>query len=416
MTKLENTKDAKQKLPDGWRWAKLGDVCDIIAGQSPPGSTYRIIPDGFPFFQGKVDFGKINPVARVWCVEPVKIAQPGDILISVRAPVGPTNVANVECCIGRGLAAIRCGMKSNPDFILYALRHFETTLVKKGSGSTFQAINRDDLVSFEIPLPPLPEQRRIAGVLKEQMAALEKARAAAQERLEAVKSLPAAFLRQVFPQPGQTLPDGLPAPQSNATRRAGWRWARMGDICDRIDYGYTASADVNVKTPKFLRITDIQNNKVNWDSVPGCTILDVDEDANKLEDGDIVFARTGATTGKSYLINKPPRSVFASYLIRVKSNREHIEPDYLFAFFQSDGYWKQISAGSRGGAQPGFNATMLADLKIPLPSLPEQRRIAGVLKEQMAATDKARKAVEEELNTINALPAALLRRAFSGEL
>lgn len=187
-----------QPLPEGWRWAKLGEVCEIIAGQSPPGSTYRTIPDGLPFFQGKVDFGKINPVARVWCVEPAKIAQPGDILISVRAPVGPTNVANVECCIGRGLATIRCGMKSNPDFILNALRHFEATLVKKGSGSTFQAINRDDLVSFEIPLPPLTEQKQIAGILREQMATVEEARTVAEKELNTINALPAALLRRAF--------------------------------------------------------------------------------------------------------------------------------------------------------------------------------------------------------------------------
>jgi type I restriction enzyme S subunit len=185
-------------LPDGWRWVRLGEVCEIIAGQSPPGSTYRTSPEGLPFFQGKADFGKANPVARVWCVEPTKIAQPGDILISVRAPVGPTNVADVECCIGRGLAAIRCGKNADSDFILNALRHFEATLVKKGSGSTFEAINRDDLESFTIPLPPLPEQRRIAGLLREQMAAVEKARTSAEEELAAINALPAALLRRAF--------------------------------------------------------------------------------------------------------------------------------------------------------------------------------------------------------------------------
>ncbi len=196
----------------------------------------------------------------------------------------------------------------------------------------------------------------------------------------------------------------------------GWRWVKLGEVCGRIDYGYTASADVDIKLPKFLRITDIQDGKVNWDSVPGCAISDGDEDANRLKDGDIVFTRTGATTGKSYLVSNPPRSVFASYLIRVRSHREHVEPDYLFSFFQSAGYWAQISAGARGGAQAGFNATMLGTLKLPLPPLSERRRIAGVLREQMTAVQKARTAAEVELETINALPTALLRRAFNGEI
>src|SRR3989304_4395827 len=92
----------------------------------------------------------------------------------------------------------------------------------------------------------------------------------------------------------------------------GWRWVKLGEGGDRIDYGYTASADVDAKAPKFLRITDIQQGKVNWDNVPGCVISEVDEKPNRLQDGDIVFARTGATTGKGFLISTPPRSRFAS--------------------------------------------------------------------------------------------------------
>ncbi len=114
--------EEKRKLPGGWRWVRLGQICEIIAGQSPPGETYRESPEGLPFFQGKADYGLRHPVARCWCVAPTKIALPGDILISVRAPVGPTNVADVECCIGRGLGAIRPHYEADRDFVLTALK------------------------------------------------------------------------------------------------------------------------------------------------------------------------------------------------------------------------------------------------------------------------------------------------------
>ena len=188
----------KRKLPEGWKWTKIGEVCEVIAGQSPPSSTYRNTPEGLPFFQGKADFGKENPIPRVWCIEPTKIAEPGDILISVRAPVGPTNVADVKCCIGRGLAAIRCRNSVDKDFILCGIRHFEHVLIEKGSGSTFEAINRDDLESLEIPMPDKKEQQRIAKVLKEQMAAVDKAQQAAEAELETINALPAAILRKAF--------------------------------------------------------------------------------------------------------------------------------------------------------------------------------------------------------------------------
>ena len=188
----------RRPLPPGWRWVRLREICKIIAGQSPPGDTYRTTPEGLPFFQGKADFGLRHPVARIWCVAPTKIALPGDILISVRAPVGPTNVADVECCIGRGLSAIRPGDQADRDFVLAALKHFEGKLAELGSGSTFEAIKMDDLESLEIPLPPLSEQKRIAGILNEQMAAAERARKAVEDQLEAINALPAALLRRAF--------------------------------------------------------------------------------------------------------------------------------------------------------------------------------------------------------------------------
>ena len=196
--KLARRKANDWTLPNEWKLVSLGEVCEIISGQSPPSSTYRKVPEGLPFFQGKADFGLIHPVPTVWCVEPMKISQPGDIVISVRAPVGPTNVADVKCCIGRGLAAIRCSEKVDRDFVLSALRLFEQELVQQGTGSTFDAINRDQLERFEIPLPPLPEQKRIAAILRERMDAVEHARKAAEEQLENINALPGALLQQAF--------------------------------------------------------------------------------------------------------------------------------------------------------------------------------------------------------------------------
>lgn len=188
----------KGEKPRGWRQTKLGEISEIISGQSPPSYTYHKEPVGLPFFQGKADFGAKSPIARVYCVAPKKIAFPGDILISVRAPVGPTNVADVKCSIGRGLAAIRCGEGADRDFILSFLKLCEKEISQMGMGSTFGAINRDHLLNLEIPLPPIAEQKRIVAVLNEQMAAVEQARVAAEAKLEAIIALPSTLLRQAF--------------------------------------------------------------------------------------------------------------------------------------------------------------------------------------------------------------------------
>jgi type I restriction enzyme, S subunit len=146
---------------------QLGEVCKVIMGQSPPSTTYNTDGRGLPFFQGKVDFGEIYPQTRVFCSNPVRIAEPGDVLISVRAPVGPTNLVRERCCIGRGLSALRPTEKINTQFLLYFLRYHEPRLASQGLGSTFSAVNRDDLEDIPTPLPSMIEQEHVAAQLTE---------------------------------------------------------------------------------------------------------------------------------------------------------------------------------------------------------------------------------------------------------
>lgn len=157
----------------------------------------------------------------------------------------------------------------------------------------------------------------------------------------------------------------------------GWRLVKLGDVSNRIHYGFTASADFSRTETRLLRITDIQDGLVKWNKVPGCKISPDEEADNLLTNGDIVIARTGATTGKSFLIQNPPRAVVASYLIRIQPSSK-ILPQYLYYFCQSSNYWKQIEANARGAAQEGVNATLLSSLILPLPPLAEQKRIASI--------------------------------------
>jgi len=153
----------------------------------------------------------------------------------------------------------------------------------------------------------------------------------------------------------------------------------LSDLSDSIIYGYTASAKKEDNGVKFLRITDIQDGSVDWNSVPFCLCNSQDIKKYFLKNGDIVIARTGATTGKSYLINNSPeQSIFASYLIRVRHN-EKVEPRYLAHFFETPMYWQQIQENSNGATLPGVNASKLKELKVPLPPLVEQKRIAAIL-------------------------------------
>ena len=148
-----------------WPRVRLGEVCEINMGQSPESSTYNSSAEGLPFYQGNADFGEIHPTPRVWCNAPVKIAKAGNLLVSVRAPIGALNFANEMCCIGRGLAALSALPNAEHGFLYYALKSKVAELNAKGTGSTFKAINKKALSQLSIPLPPLAEQRRIVSKL-----------------------------------------------------------------------------------------------------------------------------------------------------------------------------------------------------------------------------------------------------------
>jgi len=196
------------------------------------------------------------------------------------------------------------------------------------------------------------------------------------------------------------------------TSAKNWRRLQVRDICSSIDYGLTASASPYSHGPRFLRITDIQEGKVDWSAVPGCNVSPAEVTKATLTDGDIVFARTGATTGKSFLIKRPPSAVFASYLIRLRVDRSVAFPDFVQLYFQSDEYWQQLRRYARGGAQPNVNASLLGNIELPLPPVAEQERIAARLGAALVLVDKARRASEERVTAAEALPAAYLREVF----
>lgn len=157
-------------------------------------------------------------------------------------------------------------------------------------------------------------------------------------------------------------------------------FVNLETISTKIDYGLTESATDQDTGSKFLRITDIRQGKINWDDVPFCECSESDAKKYELQDGDIVFARTGSVGNTCLIRNDSPKgSVFASYLIRIRPNKEVIDPEYLAYYFQTPEYWRQIDVGSVGAIQGGLNATKLSELKLPLPPLTEQKRIASLL-------------------------------------
>ncbi|MGF7153289.1 restriction endonuclease subunit S [Novosphingobium gossypii] len=194
----------------------------------------------------------------------------------------------------------------------------------------------------------------------------------------------------------------------------GWSRSRLGDAATDISYGFTTASTAGGDLPKLLRITDIQNGSVNWETVPRCT--DQPDERTTLGASDIVIARTGATTGKSYLINMvPEKAVFASYLIRVRLSAA-VDPAYAWSFMQSRDYWSQIQTVAKGTAQPGANASILSGLSLPIAPLPEQQRIVAKIDSLTGKSRRARDHLDHIPRLVEKYKQAILAAAFRGDL
>jgi len=186
-----------------------------------------------------------------------------------------------------------------------------------------------------------------------------------------------------------------------------WDVDELINHINKPQYGFTESA-VEKGNVQFLRITDITDFGVDWSKVPYCNCPDEKIGTYRLKKNDIVFARIGATTGKSYLIKNPPNSIFASYLIRVQSY-EDLDAPYLYYFFNSSEYWKQIISNKGRNLKGGVSASILSKLKIPLPPLPEQKKITHVLSKIQGAIETQ----EQIIKTTQELKKALMQKLFT---
>jgi type I restriction enzyme S subunit len=186
------------ELPSDWVTRRLVDVAEVIMGQSPPGSTYNKSGAGVPFFQGKAEFGSKHPTVRQWTTAGTKFARAGDVLMSVRAPVGPTNIADQDCAIGRGLAAIRAGSQLNQSYLIWYLKHVEASIQSRGKGTTFDAISGNDLRDTPVNLPPLDQQRRIVEVLEDRLSQLDSTRTSIASQRASIHALRRSLLNKAF--------------------------------------------------------------------------------------------------------------------------------------------------------------------------------------------------------------------------
>lgn len=384
-----------------WPIKKLGEIAVIQMGQSPPGETYNTDHLGLPFFQGKAEFGDEYPTAVKWCSEPSRIAEAGDILLSVRAPVGPTNFATERCCIGRGLAAIRGNTKeSKQKYIRYYLKRFETNIAARGVGSTFTAINRNDIERLELPVPPLAEQERIVKILDE-ADELRKLRTQADRRTADL--IPALF-HEMFGDP--------------AINPKGWPTRRLRELGTKFSDGpFGSNLKSSHYTPDGIRVIRLQNIGVG-------RLIDDDkayispkhfDPLRKHEclPGDVLVGTLGDPNLRACIL---PLEILQALnkadCVQIRPNLQVATGAFICWLLNLPSTLQMASGMILGQTRARISMGRLAELYVPVPPLHLQQKFAQRVTEirEMEADQAVSK------TRLDALFQSLLHRAFAGEL
>lgn len=248
----------RDHLPKGWSIKSIGEIATITMGQSPPSSVVNDAGNGLPFIQGNAEFGDRYPSPRQFAAECPKIVEAGDILLSVRAPVGEVNVAPNRLCIGRGLAGLRPTIGDH-DFLYFALGGLASVFARLSQGSTFDAINGKDLRSIPLIMPPLDEQLRIAEVLRsvdETIAANRAAIDAARRTLEAmaIKIAAEASDARTVADFGSVVTGGTPSPKNTEFWDGELPFVTPGDLDDECISVRSAARSLNASAPHGARV------------------------------------------------------------------------------------------------------------------------------------------------------------------
>mgnify|MGYP002521740742 CR=1 FL=1 len=362
-------------IPQDWQEKTLGEVCTIIAGQSPNSQFYNTEAVGLPFYQGKKEFtNKYIGVSTIWTTEVTKEAFAGDILMSVRAPVGPINYATEKCCIGRGLASIRNGKSISKDFLFYYLLSIQQK-IGGHDGAVFSSISRNEISSLKIVLPPLPEQERIVAKLDKAFEAIDKAKTIAETNLKNAKELFTSMLDTLC-----------------HDKKVNWTQGRL-DNYFVLQRGFDL--------PKQDR------KKGQYPLVSSNGITDF-INTYKIKRPVVVTGRSG-TIGSVHYVDE--NSWPLNTTLYVKDFKNNV-PKYIFYYLKS----LNLAEFSSGAGVPTLNRNYIHELIISFPLQNEQQKIVEKLDKLQEQTKQLEAIYIKQIKDLDELKQSILQKAFRGEL
>ena len=372
---------------------KLSDIADIVAGQSPESKYYNKNKKGYPFLQGKTDFGKKYPSFSTWCTVAKRITQNKDILLSVRAPVGAVNIAKEEICIGRGIAALRVKEQISYEYVYYFLKFNQHYFKSFETGTTFKAITVQNIRKIPITIPKeYNEQIKIANLLSKIENLLQKR----EKSIELLDSLAKSTFLDMFG-----------SPVSNN------KWAlvplsKMGEINRGISKHRPRNAPelLGGKYP-LIQTGDVANSGLYLESYSR-TYSELGLEQSKLWEKDTLCITIAANIAKTAILKFD--ACFPDSIVGMKVNKKNTNNIYMYYIF--DSLQKILEKNAPAAAQKNINLEILRKLKIPMPPKDLQEKFANII----LKIENTKKIYENSLSELKQLFNSTAQKAFKGEL
>jgi len=408
--KYQTVSDA---LPAGWKWLRLGEHASKIgSGITPRGGSDSYLKQGIPLIRSQnVHMSRFEPSGLAFISDEQDAAMagsrvcPGDVLLNITgASIGRVCVVPPESCpanVNQHVSIIRCNGEIDSDYLAYYLaqRDFQKSILDSQAGATRQALTKELIQNFRIAAPALAEQKRIAGILKEQLAAVDRARAAAEAQLDAANALPVAYLRSVF--------DG--------SQVSKWPNRKLGAIA-RLQRGkFTPRPRTDPRyfggPHPWIQIGNVEGAGMYVTTRMG-SLNDLGLSVSKKFPAGTLVVSIAATVGALGILSFDacmPDSLVGITPIDGQADTEFLY--FLLTFVRS-----HLESIAPQMAQANLSVALLEGLVLPIPDAGLQRTIAAAFKERFAVSDRLRTKIQSQLNVIDAMPAALLRSAFQGRL
>jgi type I restriction enzyme S subunit len=389
----------------GWQTRCLGEVCEIIMGQSPDGDSYNVTGEGTPLINGPVEFSH-GPFGRTirskFTTQPTKLCKENDLILCVRgSTTGRMNIAGFDACIGRGVAAIRA--KQCQHWINYFIRSKRDDIHALGTGSTFPNVSGAILDGLKVPVPPLPEQQRIVGILDEAFDAIATAKANAEKNLQNARALFESHLQAVFTQRGD-----------------GWAEKPLASLCDpmrAITYGVIKLGGEVLDGVPCLRTSNVRWLRIDTEGIKRIApSLSAEFARTVLRGGEVLVNVRGTLGGVAVTTPEMVGWNISREVAVVPVEPSSVNPEFLTYWIGAGVSQDWLGGVKKGAAYVGINIEDLRLLPVKVPEPAKQLDVVRHLNSLRNETLCLESNYRQKLEGLEALKKSLLRQAFNGEL